>query len=443
MVQRFLRPRRSHSPLKVPKVDPTTELCTVLEPVSPRLESCVGLLGQRDKLSETDAMEQDSYGVDHTDGVLPALSPNAKPRRKPPWHLIPLGLLVAVIALATFFVSRARERGNDVPRGAENYSTGLGVQIHDVGNRGHGNEYLYEMPSGSPRGVMLLLHGCAHTALGFWYRSNACHECIGLDAGVRWKNEALARGYIALAVSSFNTKSKCWMGLEDGLAGGRGRDFDNVKEALDAVVDAVAASGDSDGAKRARERVIAYGISSGGKFVSALPIAKNGAGKGVIAIVSNVTPAIKEAIAERGAQYPPIAFIHMSRNARDMKKITANLSALKRAGVPGREWIVEPRAFTGEFCARKLPKLGRENCDEFVGKLREGGFLNPEDFIKKPPRRSGWQEIAGPTAALIGDNLQDFDASPLAAAMNVAWAFHEMTSEFMGDALDWLEPLVE
>lgn len=419
------------------------------------------------------------FDAEQTQGVLPVFAQNGKPRRKPIICLLLLGLTVIAVVLAVIFIIRSRDSNdadiqdnstleNGAVAGIEakespsaesstsddrddealedkalgpKVSLPTGVQLNDIGKRGTGVEYLYEMPSGSPKGVMLLLHGCKHTSLGFWYPSDACPECIGFDAGVRWKDEALSRGYIALAVSSSNTKYNCWLGPDEGLASGEGRDFDNVKVALDTVADVVAASGDADGATNARERVVAYGISSGGKFVSALPIAKNGAGDGVIAIVSNVTPAIDEAIAELGEDYPPIAFIHMSRNSNDIAKIRANLEALKNAGVPAKEWIVEPRPFTVEFCSRKMPRMGRETCQELVSKLKDGGYLNEKNFIKDPPRKSGWQEAAAPIAEKVGDRyiLEDLERSTIAHAMNIAWGFHEMTSDFMTSALDFLE----
>ena len=41
-------------------------------------------------------------------------------------------------------------------------------------------ETVYEKPASPARGIVVLAHGCQHSATDFWPHSTACAECIGL-----------------------------------------------------------------------------------------------------------------------------------------------------------------------------------------------------------------------------------------------------------------------
>jgi len=42
-----------------------------------------------------------------------------------------------------------------------------------------GQEVVYERPTGTPRGILALFHGCQHSAIDFWSKQSTCATCIG------------------------------------------------------------------------------------------------------------------------------------------------------------------------------------------------------------------------------------------------------------------------
>ena len=47
-----------------------------------------------------------------------------------------------------------------------------------------GVEAVWQMPSSPPLGLVLLTHGCGHSATDFWPPSPSCPRCIGLPEEV-------------------------------------------------------------------------------------------------------------------------------------------------------------------------------------------------------------------------------------------------------------------
>ena len=105
-----------------------------------------------------------------------------------------------------------------------------------------GQEVVYERPTGTPKGILALFHGCQHSAIDFWSRQPACASCIGerfsLVSGIQCLlavnmitgltsmrlvthaglpeeksivKSAAARGYVSIAFSSMDREgSRCW-----------------------------------------------------------------------------------------------------------------------------------------------------------------------------------------------------------------------------------------
>ena len=46
-------------------------------------------------------------------------------------------------------------------------------------------EVVYQAPASTPRGVLLILHGCSHRATDAWPKSEKCPECTGLPIETR------------------------------------------------------------------------------------------------------------------------------------------------------------------------------------------------------------------------------------------------------------------
>jgi len=72
-----------------------------------------------------------------------------------------------------------------------------------------GTELVYQIPE-VPRAVLLVAHGCSHSATDWWPKSKKCPKCIGLPVEVNIVSEGLRRNFIVLAMSSTNRNHKCW-----------------------------------------------------------------------------------------------------------------------------------------------------------------------------------------------------------------------------------------
>lgn len=154
-----------------------------------------------------------------------------------------------------------------------------------------GVEAVYELPSGAPRGLVFLAHGCSHSALDFWPLSTSCEACIGLPEEVRIVRAIVAAGWGAIALSS---EATCWSFGEDGP---------RVTRALSEF--------------RAAHRLsslplAAIGASSGGALVLQLP--KLVQLHAVVSQIMAIPPHMLEGL--RGAAFPPTLFVHMPRDRR-------------------------------------------------------------------------------------------------------------------------------
>lgn len=58
----------------------------------------------------------------------------------------------------------------------------------------HRHSYYFQIPD-SPRGVVLMIHGCVHSGYNWWPQTESCPECRGLPEEVSHTVQALRRGY--------------------------------------------------------------------------------------------------------------------------------------------------------------------------------------------------------------------------------------------------------
>lgn len=313
-------------------------------------------------------------------------------------------------------------------------SKGLKATGGPVQRNVDGVEFVYEVPSGTVKGVVLLLHGCSHSATDFWHSSEGCRDCIGLPEEVRVRQAGLARGYIAVAVSSSNRKGKCFSSNISGQSAGD--DLRYVNTALKNVHETTGAPGD------VMNNVIAFGVSSGGSFSAMLPasgLSELGSSvKGLIVNVASIYENETVAVVDSPSDFPAVGFVHMGvRDVRTGAEIDQAMGALRMYGVATTAWKVGPQAVTEEFCGTRVPEYV-ERCGEIVKALTKGGILDANGNLLSNPRESNWREYVADIATDVGDSLVQ-DMSALAEIMGVAWGYHEITSDFVHSAMGFVE----
>jgi len=171
-------------------------------------------------------------------------------------------------------------------------SAALGTGTHVVID---GVEAVFDLPS-APKGLVLLAHGCQHSATDFWPHSASwCPTCTRLPEEVRISSAITAAGWGAIALSSADRQAfRCWSPETDGAR----------------VVGALARFREEHGL--ARLPLAAIGASSGGAFV--LHLARLLPLQAIVSQIMAVPPTELQGF--EGGPFPPTLFIHMQRDRR-------------------------------------------------------------------------------------------------------------------------------
>mmetsp|Transcript_11723 Transcript_11723/g.38587 ORF Transcript_11723/g.38587 Transcript_11723/m.38587 type:complete len:301 (-) Transcript_11723:15-917(-) len=285
-------------------------------------------------------------------------------------------------------------------------------------------EFVYERPATS-KGVLLLLHGCHHSATDAWAKSEGCPKCLGLPVETRIARTALARGWTVAAVSSWDRLHKCWS---------PGQDASRVNEVVDFLFSSSEEETENLPPREKRRVVAAIGASSGGEMVSSLTT------PGLVGVVAQIMPS-------RGGGRTPIRFVHMRKDVHRAKVVGRQVEALKARGVDAEEFLVDERPLTAESfyssTALGVPALPSQAlADDLMGALKShDDLLNEKGFLVEDPRHSNWRDAARTVVPPDVDSLEP-DASPISEILNEAFAFHEFTDAFLDESLDWLDSLL-
>ncbi|KAL4444236.1 hypothetical protein ABPG75_011973 [Micractinium tetrahymenae] len=287
--------------------------------------------------------------------------------------------------------------------------------------------FYFEIPH-NPVGVLFMAHGCVHDAADFWPPSEACPECSGLPEEVSHTKQALARGYAVLAVDS------------------RNRDFDNRCYSYE---------DDKWGVKYILENwtreqglgalpIFALGVSAGASFCLKLPKITR-----INGIVSEVLGVAQENFATPdmlGNTYPPTVFIDMQRDTSMTQRISESMQILHAHNVPAATIPVDPRPITHRFFSDRSQYITPELSREIVNGLREIGMIDYQGYVTTDPRYTTqpWKdqlmEILPSLRPETGDpDGLASDPAIIGEQMNLAWASHEIISDYLTPCLAWLE----
>lgn len=353
-------------------------------------------------------------------------------------------------------------------------------------------EYVYQYPPLSNLdasiGVLFIAHGCSHAATDFWPMFQySCPKCRGLPVEKAIVLEALTRDYIVVAATASDTSSRCWSNTAD---------IPRIIRVIEAIREQIklpdnipnfligASSGGSFvGALAVRMNQQAQSQQKPHLLVSGINIQ-----------ISHIQREYwKQSIVEGGFM-PAIHFVHMSRDSRttgiiddfldkvkNMKnvlvvedidvnietesierineqftdsrwysKYTKQLAAKKR----GKEIqplvmlrsIAKPRAITPEMLVYRdykvIPsyRLARHLVQSFTA----DHVIDKNGMLIHDPRSNevNWRDTvyrAIPDAIKQHGDALIADQSPIAELMNVAFAQHEFTDEFIQHTLDFFD----
>ncbi|KAI4378359.1 hypothetical protein MLD38_015850 [Melastoma candidum] len=273
----------------------------------------------------------------------------------------------------------------------------------------NGTDLIWQIP-GSPKAVLFIAHGCNGRAINFWDRSSSCEGCVGLPEERLIVLEALSRGFAVLTVSSMG---RCWTMGEERLVVREIIEWWVVKNGLEMLP------------------VFALGASSGGYFVSALATDLKFGG-----IVLMIAEGVFDQIDVSG-DYPPTLFVHMPKDTRRKQKIDEFMVQLKKKGIDVAEVKCMEFPLSPNFLADRIPGLGNDVSAELFKLFQREGFVDENGYMKKDGRATRWKK------ALDVDNkgllLDKRLINHVQEELNLAFAFHEMTSLQSEQIFKWFE----
>ncbi len=300
--------------------------------------------------------------------------------------------------------------------------------LHGTREEIQGVETVWQKPAGTAKGLLFLAHGCNHGAIDFWPQSPACTQCIGLPEEVRISKEALQAGWAVVAMSSADRSfSRCWDFNTDGPA----------------VAGALAKFRQAHGLNELP--LAAMGASSGGAFVLQLPQAV----PGMAAVVSQIMAIPPQMLISQDNQpFPPALFVHMARDTRTSALVDKCVRKLKQNGFKAASIEVPPLAITDDYFASRIAGLGGATSQRLRRVLDKASLLDGAGKLLDDPRRTPWRDAVRAASGLaeqlpgvapgVTDSLQA-DESAVAEELNVAWAAHEITADYMRQTLAWIE----
>ena len=276
-----------------------------------------------------------------------------------------------------------------------------------------------ELTATKPRGVLLALHGCKHSAKDFFANNTKCTECRGLAQEMAITRTALSRRFVVIAISSFGT---CWS-----------RDVDGPR------VDEVLETFFSDDALKDLP-LYAFGASSGGSFVSELPFITHVTQIAGLIIQIAPGPRLSEMTPTSDlARYPPTVFSHMPRDERTAEFVKMSIEDLRFAGVKVLESKLNPRAITPQyFYKESFGKISTTESEALRGSLKSFNLIDKDDLLTEDPRAFDTIHVDMlATHAPAWDTMLP-DMSDVRELLNVAHATHELSAQDFAANLAWL-----
>lgn len=271
----------------------------------------------------------------------------------------------------------------------------------------NGTNLIWKIPK-SPKAVLFIAHGCDRKASDFWDKSSDCPDCTGLPEERLLIRFALARRFAVLTVSSAGT---CWS-------------FGKEKSVVQNVIKSWVRKHELE-----RLPLVALGASSGGYFVSALATDLK---------FSSIVLMIAEGVFDQisiSKQYPPTLFVHMPKDVYRQQKIREFLEGLRMQGVDAAEIECLDLPISPGFLADRIPGLDRDVSAKMFKLFQGKGFVDEQGYMKRDGRRTPWKQALSGYKISLEQSL----VTPVEEELNLAFAYHEMTSLQSEQIFNWFE----
>lgn len=322
-------------------------------------------------------------------------------------------ILLALILTVAFFSTWENNSlgllgyGISRPRSATVTSQSLNPTVWRV----NGTELIWQKPD-SPKAVLFLAHGCSGKAGNFWDKSPRCPRCVGLPEERLIVLNALAHNFAVLAVSSVGD---CWTYEKERVV---------VRDVIQWWIRKNGLS---------RVPLVAMGASSGGYFVSVLA---NDDTLRFSSIVIMIAEGMFDKMEIR-SNYPPTLFVHMPKDSSRNQLIPRNVEKLRKKGVDAKEVKSMEFRLTPKFLADRIPGLNETTSEKLYELFHEKGFIDFNGYMIKDGRKTPW--VKALKESKIPFLYGKISTLHVQEELNLAFAYHEMTSLQSKEMFQWFE----
>lgn len=329
--------------------------------------------------------------------------------RRVPFLAVLSILILLLIVMYLIFGSNTENGSPSELQKQKWYSFNSVVKLDPTVEYRNGTDLIGQIPE-SPKAVLFLAHGCNGKASNFWDKSPKCPKCVGLPEERLITLHALARKFAVLAVSS---AGRCWSLGEERVI---------VKDIIEWWV-----------AKQRLQKLplVALGASSGGYFVSVLATDLR---------FSSITLMIAEGMFGKidiPSSYPPTLFVHMPKDEARKHKIDKYLRVLKQKGIAVGEIKCTEFPITPSYLADRIPGIDSAMSMELFNLFMDKGFIDKNGYMMNDGRAVHWKGALQERSSII---LPDKSLlNHIQEEMNLAFAYHEMTSLQAAQIFEWFE----
>jgi hypothetical protein len=183
------------------------------------------------------------------------------------------------------------------------------------------------------------------------------------------------------------------------------------------------------------------GASSGGSFVASFA-AEN---KALSVYASAICVQISAIRQTNHVHVPPTLFVHMASDGHTARAVGRTVEQLNKkstagAAVSAAQYICQSKPLLPSYFHDHGEALTAADSATLVAALTAGGLVDAATGkLKDDPRMTDWRQVASralPHVVPLKDSLKP-DESAVSELLNLAWAAHEITDEYLPETFKW------
>lgn len=271
-------------------------------------------------------------------------------------------------------------------------------------------EVIWQIPF-NPEAVLFIAHGCGGSALNFWDRSPGCPNCVGLPEEKRIVLDALAQKFAVIVITSTDV---CWS---------YGKEGSRVKHIIRWWLEKH---------DLVESPLVGLGASSGGYFLSILATKVKFRG-----IVLMIASGLFDQMVNIPDDYPATLFVHMPKDVDRRRKIDRHVEMLRKKRIEVQEIKCMEFPITPNWLADRVSGVDQTTSTKLFELFHDKGFTDANGYMKNDGRGTPWREALKQSNILLpyGSKL----VHHIQEELNLAYAYHEMTSLQSDHIFEWLK----